>query len=98
MYGSTVHPLGKSDHFLLVVSFGRAKFRLNENSVGLALESCLGGISEDLTVLKLGDRTFRFSVCSKAFGFQVYNLRSFVCHTFKCYFHLFSNGGPLWEK
>ncbi|KAM0930964.1 hypothetical protein ACQ4PT_000663 [Festuca glaucescens] len=41
-FGSTVHPLGKANHFLLVVSFGRSKFKLDEFSVSLALESCIG--------------------------------------------------------
>jgi hypothetical protein len=35
-FGSTVHPLGSSDHFYMVVSFGRAKFKLSEDSVGIA--------------------------------------------------------------
>jgi hypothetical protein len=42
-FGTTVRPLGKSNHFLLVVSFGRATFKLNEDVVGIALESCIGG-------------------------------------------------------
>jgi hypothetical protein len=38
-------------------------------------------------------------------GFMVYALRSFDCEAFKCYFHLWGNGGPtrksefsLWQK
>jgi hypothetical protein len=95
---STVHPLGKSNHFLLVVSFGRANFKLTEDMAAIALESCIGGIAEDLMVQCLHDRVFRFSVASKAVGFMVHALRSFSCSSFKCYFHLWSNGGPFWYK
>jgi hypothetical protein len=96
--GSTVHPLGKSRHFLLVVSFGRAKFKLDCDSVSIALESCIGGLCDDLDVRQLGDRIFRFSVNSKIVGFMVYALRSFDCEAFKCYFHLWGNGGPAWKR
>jgi hypothetical protein len=68
-FGSTVHPLGKANHFLLVVSFGRSKFKLDEFSVSLALESCIGGLADDLSVMQLGDRVFRFSVSAKQVGF-----------------------------
>jgi hypothetical protein len=95
---STVHPLGKSNHFLLVVSFGRANFKLTEDMAAIALESCIGGIAEDLMVQCLHDRVFRFFVASKAVGFMVHALRSFSCSSFKCYFHLWSNGGPFWYK
>lgn len=37
-----VHPLSREAAFLLVVSFGRADFRLEERSVGCALEAVLG--------------------------------------------------------
>jgi hypothetical protein len=96
--GSTVHPLGKSGHFLLAVSFGRAKFKLGCDSVSIALESCIGGLYDDLDVRPLGDRAFHFLVNSKMVGFMVYALRSFDCEAFKCYFHLWGNGGPAWKK
>jgi hypothetical protein len=95
---STVHPLGKSNHFLLVVSFGRANFKLTEAMAGIALESCIGGIAEDMAVKCLNERVFRFSVASKAVGFMIFNLRFFSCPSFKCFFHLWSNGGPSWYK
>jgi hypothetical protein len=43
-FGSTVHPLGKANHFLMVVPSGRAKFKLSKDLVSMALESCLGGL------------------------------------------------------
>jgi hypothetical protein len=78
-FGSTVHPLGKSNHFLIVVSFGRATFKLHEDVVGIALESCIGGNCDDLSVKYLNDRVFRFFVSSKAVGFMVNALGSFSC-------------------
>ncbi|KAM0880622.1 hypothetical protein ACQ4PT_033457 [Festuca glaucescens] len=65
IFGTTVHPLGKANHFLMVVSFGYSKFKLNEEAVGLALESCLGGLCDDLSVIQLTDRVFRFLVASR---------------------------------
>jgi hypothetical protein len=97
-YHSTVHPLGKSDHFLMTVSFGHAKFKLDSDSASLALESCIGGLCDDLAVIQLGERVFRFSVNSRAVGFMVYDLKSFACDSFKCYFHLWGNGGPSWKR
>ena len=55
---ATIHPLGKANHILLVVSFGRSNFRLSDDSVSLALESCLGGSASDLAVHCLRDRVF----------------------------------------
>jgi hypothetical protein len=97
-FGSTVHPLGSSDHFYMVVSFGRAKFKLSEDSVGIALEASIGGLCDDLMVTQLSGRVFRFSVNAKSMGFMVHDLRSFSCAQFKCYFHLWGYGGPNWSK
>jgi hypothetical protein len=68
-FRTTVHPFSKSGHFLLAVSFGRAIFKLNEDSVSLTLESCLGGLCDDLCVIQLSDRVFRFSVSTSFVGF-----------------------------
>jgi hypothetical protein len=97
-FGSTMHPLGSSDHFYMVVSFGRAKFKLTEDSVGIALEASLGGLCDDLMVTQLSERVFWFSVNAKHVGFMVYDLRSFSCAQFKCYFHLWGHGGPNWSR
>lgn len=42
-----------SPAFHLVVSFGRCALRLNEDSVGLILQACLGGIAKDFNVFHL---------------------------------------------
>jgi hypothetical protein len=97
-FGSTIHPLGSSDHFYMVVSFGRAKFKLFKDSVGIALEASIGGLCDDLMVTQLSDRVFWFSVNAKSVGFMVHDLRSFSCAQFKCYFHLWGHGGPNWSK
>jgi hypothetical protein len=82
----------------MTVLFGRAKFKLDCDSVSIALESCIGGLCDDLFVIQLGDRVFRFSVNSKAVGFMVYDLKCFSSDSFKCYFHLWGNGGPAWKR
>jgi hypothetical protein len=40
-------PSFSSSEFFLVVSFSRSALRLNEDSVGLLLQSCLGGFDSD---------------------------------------------------
>ena len=95
---ATVHLLGKANHFLLVVSFGRSNFRLLDDSVSLALESCLGGSAEDLAVHFLRDRVLRFSVSSRQVGFMVLALKSVSCKDFKCFFHTWGQGGPNWQR
>ncbi|XP_024319149.1 uncharacterized protein LOC112272480 isoform X1 [Brachypodium distachyon] len=60
-----VHPLSRDAAFLMVVSFGRANFRLDLRSVELALEAVLGARGGLLQVVRLAERVFRFSVCSK---------------------------------
>jgi hypothetical protein len=78
----------------MAISFGCAKFKLDIDTVSLALESCLGGSSEDLTVVHFRERVFRFSLASKQVGFMVSSVKSFSCSAFKCYFNLWGNGGP----
>jgi hypothetical protein len=93
---SAVHPSKESGSFTMVVSFGRANFRLSEDSVGIALEAAIGGYCGSLMVSQLGDRVFSFLVSSKQVGFHVLNLRSYSCPKFKCFFHLWGCGGPNW--
>ena len=40
----TVHPTERSGHFIMVVSFARSSFRLDEDNVGLFLKLLLEGI------------------------------------------------------
>jgi hypothetical protein len=82
----------------MTVSFGHSKFKLDCDSVSIALESCIGGLCDDLSVVQLSERSFRFSINSRAVGFMVYDLKSFSCAAFKCYFHLWGNGGPAWKR
>jgi hypothetical protein len=77
-----------------VVIFGRSAFRLNEESVSLILQSCLGGVAKDFKVAQLFGMCFRFSVFSKSVGFLVYNLRFYKCSKFAAFFDLWEYGGP----
>ena len=74
------------------------RLRMSQPSVSLALQSCLGGLVKDFRVQHLNEWCFRFEVHSKAVGFLVYNLRSFVCHSFAVHFALWGNGGPNWKR
>lgn len=84
--------------FHLVASFGRSAIRLNVDSVGLILQSCLGGSAKDFNVFHLSGWMFSFSVSCKNIGFMVYNLKNFSCKSFSIFFHLWGGGGPNWRK
>lgn len=90
-----VHPSSpRSQGFLLVVSFGRCKYRLNEAFVALILQATIGGSAPLFRVQLLNDRVFRFMVCSQAVGFHIYKLSSFECSNYKLFFNLWHGGGP----
>ncbi|TVU16793.1 hypothetical protein EJB05_36948, partial [Eragrostis curvula] len=86
-------PGGGLKEFFLVISVGRCKFRLTEDSIAHLLQAILGGNARSFNVVCLKDRVYRFSVSSKQVGFFIYNLRSYECDSFKVQFHLWSDGG-----
>ena len=69
-----------------------------EDSVGLALQSCLGGRASDFHVSFQSHNHFRISVFSIEVGFFIYRLRRITTSQFDLYFHLWSNGMPHWEN
>jgi hypothetical protein len=98
-FNRPINPIpGKFDRheFFLVVSFGRCSMRLCLDSVGLLLQSFVGGKAGLFKVSQLADRVFRFSISCKVVGFAVYQLRSYSCSVFKAYLHLWNSGGPNW--
>jgi len=99
-FGVQVHHESPSPRgsFFLLATFRRFLFRLTEDSVSLALQSCLGGLASKFHVVELSHNHFRFSVSCKAVGFHVYALRRFIGETFDVYFYLFNNGVPHWER
>lgn len=84
--------------FHLVASFGRSAIRLNEDSMGLILQSCLGGIAKDFNVFHLSGWMFSFSVSCKNVGFMIKNLKHFASKSFAIFFFLWSDGGSNWRK
>lgn len=82
----------------MVVSFGRANFRLELRSVELALEAVLGARGALLQVVCLADRVFRFAVCSKHVGLDILKVSAVSNQSFLCFFHLWSFGGPNWRR
>lgn len=83
--------------FILVAAFGRCKFRLSPESVGVLLQAAIGGSASQFRVSQLGERTFKFVVSAKPVGWFVFNLRSISCVEFKVSF-LWGNGGSNWRR
>lgn len=94
-------PVSRSiiDHssFILVVAFGRCKFRFTPDSTSFFLQATIGDSALHFNVSQLGDRTFKFYVSSKSVELFVANLLSFSCASYKLFFFLWSNGGPNWK-
>jgi hypothetical protein len=90
-FGCSVHfspsPLAKE--FFLVVSFSSSSFHLDEESVDLALQCCIGGVGARFKVFKLSDRRSRFSVFSNKVGHFIYGLKDRIWPHFICHFSLF---------
>lgn len=99
-FGCSVSPNKalSSPAFHLIVSFGRCALRLNEDSVGLILQACFGGIAKDYNVIHLSGWMFSFLVSCKNVGFMIYKLKSFSCKAFAIFFFLWSGGGPNWKR
>jgi hypothetical protein len=83
--------------FILVISFGRSKFKLDIHTIGIVLQSCFGGSASLFRVRFLRDRTFKFSVASLSVGCQIYNLRKFSENEFEFFISLWGQGGPNWK-
>lgn len=98
-FGVQVHHESPSPRgsFLLLATFHRFLFRLTEESVALALQSCLGDHAPFFHVIEVSHNHFLFSVSCKSVGFLVYALRRVIGSSFDIYFHLWSNGAPHWE-
>jgi hypothetical protein len=97
--GSLVHSYSQYTRgFYLLATLRRYLFQLNEESVALALQSCLGGHANSFRVSYQSHNHFQFTVACKAVGFSIYNLRRFIGDSFDVYFHLWSNGAPHWER
>jgi hypothetical protein len=96
-FGSPVHfsPSPTSKEFFLVVSFSSASFPLTEESVGLALQCCLGGNRSGFRVFQLSDQRFRFSVASNKVGHFIYGLKHRIWPDFIYHFSLFRRVHPL---
>jgi hypothetical protein len=92
----TVYPT-ELEIFFLVISFGRASFRLDIHTVGIVLQARFGGTSSLFKVKFLRDRTFRFSVASSLVGFHIYNIGTFSDNNCKFFVKLWGNGGANWQ-
>ena len=76
-------------HFL-VDSFSSASFPLTEESVGVALQCCIGGHHLGFKVSKIFERSFRFSVAGNKVVHFIHGLKDRIWPDFICHFHLFN--------
>jgi hypothetical protein len=76
-------PFSRRNPFFLVISFGRATFRLDIHTVAICLQASFGGTASLFKVQHLRDRSFKFSVASSAIGFEIYNLGKFSDKNFE---------------
>ena len=99
-FSCSVSPTSRSSpsNFHLLLSFGRSAIRLNEDSVGLILQACLGGVAKDYNVYYLSGWMFKFTVSCKKVGLMVYKLNNFSCKSFTLFFALWREGGLNWRK
>jgi hypothetical protein len=67
-------------------------FQLNEDSVALVLQTCLGGSALDFCVCYQSHNHYKLLVSCKAVGFAIYKLQRFIGPSFDVYIHLRSNG------
>lgn len=98
IFWRTVHPSHHTGHFIMVLSFTRNSFRLDEENVALALESAIVGYCSYLKVTCLRDQVFSFHVSCKEVGFFILHQHNFICQQFRCHFHLWGHGGSDWTK
>jgi hypothetical protein len=91
------YPIHGLREFTLLVSFGRCKYHLTEQSVGLLLQATIGGVAVDFRPQQISDRVFKFVVASKNVGFYIYKLRSYSCDQYKLFFNLWNNGEAHWN-
>ncbi|KAG2597833.1 hypothetical protein PVAP13_5KG278800 [Panicum virgatum] len=86
-------PSAPASSFWLFASFSQAKFRLDETTVELLLESVLGGSPTLFFVAEIDQWVFKFCVASYKVGFMISALKSFACADFKIHFHLYNETG-----
>jgi hypothetical protein len=98
LFHSTVHPSSRSGHFKMIMAFGRSSFRLTKDSATLVLEAVTGGFCGYLNVALVRERVFSFTVATQSIGFYILHKRLYRCEKFKCFFHLWSDGGPNWRR
>jgi hypothetical protein len=98
-FGHSVNFVGdfRRREFLLLISFGRSKFKLDIHTVSVVLQACFGGIASRFHVKILKDRTSRFSVASRSVGFHIYNIGKFLDKGFQFSINLSGEGGPNWK-
>lgn len=82
-----------ASRFWLVVAFSRSRFRLTEESVGLILQSVLGGSAKLFSVVGIEDQIFKLTVLNRRVGLHVYALKSHSCEFFRLFFHLWNENG-----
>jgi hypothetical protein len=70
--GRCIHDSVRDDSgFDLLATFRRYLFQLNEESVAITLQSCLGGLAQHYCVSYQSHNHFRFTVSCNKVGFSI---------------------------
>jgi hypothetical protein len=74
-FGHSVNftPGFRKREFFLVVSFGRASFKLDVHTISIVLQDCFGGSPSQFHVSVLREIVFRFSVAYRSVHFEINN-------------------------
>ena len=71
----------------------RSKLKIDEQNVGLILQSVLGGVASEFAVVEIQDWMFKFTVFSREVGLLVYKLDVISNPSFKLTFNLCGMNG-----
>lgn len=87
------HSSCRNKEFILVVEVLHSKIRINQDSVGLILQACLGGKAKLFKVVCLQNMSFKFCVSSREVGYAIIKDGNIKNSLFNIGFLFWNHGG-----